>query len=385
MCYGLLFVNLSKIIFISFPILLLFMISDDLFTAFCSNRNIKDSTIKSYRSAILKYESFHKRSMKDLIDEAIKEDESLIPLKNRRIKTRLLDFRAFLLDSDLSIGTVRTYFSRIRTFYRHFEIELPYLNDISLNEEYLSSYGDLPTKNDIWRACDISSIAFRAVILFISSSGCAKAETLSLTIGDFIKATRDYHNGESIEEILQLLAGRGDIVPTFYLRRVKTNKFYHTFCSPEASHCIVKYLLSRKNLTLEDKLFDFTDSSLIYHFKKVNDKLDMGFVGRYRFFRSHALRKYHASNIGLSADYIDALQGRAKTKVHEAYIKTNPKKLKEIYMRAMHNVMVFEEWIEEHKDKHNFKNDDSSVVIENQVINIIINFTLDGMEYKVEK
>ena len=54
-------------------------------------------------------------------------------------------------------------------------------------------------------------------------------------------------------------------------------------------------------------------------------------------------------------------------------------------MGAMHNVMVFDEWIEEHKDKHNFKNDDSSVVIENQVINIIINFTLDGMEYKVEK
>ena len=356
------------------------MISDDLFTAFCSNRNIKDSTIKSYRSAILKYESFHKRSMKDLIDEAIKEDESLIPLKNRRIKTRLLDFRAFLLDSDLSIGTVRTYFSRIRTFYRHFEIELPYLNDISLNEEYLSSYGDLPTKKDIWRACDISSLDFKAVILFISSSGCAKAETLSLTIGDFIKATRDYHNGESIEEILQLLAGRGDIVPTFYLRRVKTNKFYHTFCSPEASHCIVKYLLSRKNLTLEDKLFDFTDSSLIYHFKKVNDKLDMGFVGRYRFFRSHALRKYHASNIGLSADYIDALQGRARTKVHEAYIKTNPKKLKEIYISAMHNVMVSDEWIE----RNDVKKEERSIVIEKQVINIVINFSLDGMDYRVE-
>ena len=226
LCYGLLFVNLSKIIFISFPNLLLFMMNDDLFTAFCSNRNIKDSTIKSYRSAILKYESFHKRSMKDLIDEAIKEDESLIPLKNRRIKTRLLDFRAFLLDSDLSIGTVRTYFSRIRTFYRHFEVELPYLNDISLDEEYLSSYGDLPSKKDIWRACEISSIAFRAVILFISSSGCAKAETLSLTVGDFIKATEDYHDGGSFDDILHSLENRRDVVPTFYLKRIKTNKFY---------------------------------------------------------------------------------------------------------------------------------------------------------------
>jgi hypothetical protein len=249
-----------------------------------------------------------------------------------------------------------------------------------LDEEYLSSYGDLPTKNDILRACDISSLDFKAVILFISSSGCAKAETLSLTIGDFIKATRDYHNGESIEEILQLLAGRGDIVPTFYLRRVKTNKFYHTFCSPEASHCIVKYLLSRENLTLEDKLFDFTHSSLVYNFKKVNDKLGLGFVGRYRLFRSHSLRKYHASNIGLSNEYIDALQGRAKTKVHEAYIKTNPKKLKEIYISAMHNVMISDEWIVENA----VRKEERPIIIERQEINIVINFSLDGMDYRVE-
>ena len=359
------------------------MISDYLFLGFCTNRNIKDSTIKSYRSAILKYESFHKMAMDDLIGEAIKEDESLIPLKNRCIKRRLLDFRAFLLDSDLSISTVRTYFSRIKTFYRHFEIELPYLNDIRRDGEYLSSYDDLPTKSDIRRACDISSLDFIAVILFISSSGCAKAETLSLTVGDFIKATEDYHDGGSFDDILHSLENRRDVVPTFYLKRIKTNKFYHTFCSPEASHHIVKYLRSRDKLSLDDKVFDFTDASLIYNFKKVNDSLDMGFVGRYRFFRAHSLRKYHASNIGLSKDHIDELQGRAKTKVHEAYIKTNPKKLKEIYMRAMHNVMVFDEWIEKYENMD--KKEDTNTVIENQVINIIINFTLDGMEYKVEK
>ncbi len=361
------------------------MLSKNLFEVFCSNRNIKDSTIKSYRSAILKYESFHKVAMKDLIGEAMRDEENMVPLKNRHIKNRLLNFRSYLLDSELSINTVKTYFSRIKTFYRHFEIELPYLNDIKFDGEYLSSYYDLPTRGDIRKVCSISSNAFRALVLFISSSGCAKAETLSLTVGDFVKASDEYHDGGSIDDVLECLENRRDVVPTFYLKRVKTNKFYHTFCSPEASHHIVKYLLSREDLSFDDKLFDFTDSSLIYNFKKVNDKLGFGFVGRYRFFRAHSLRKYHASNIGLSKDHIDELQGRAKIKVHEAYIKTNPRKLKEIYMGAMHNVMVFDEWIEEHKGKHNFKKDDSSVVIENQVINVIINFTLDGMEYKVEK
>ncbi|MGN0105804.1 integrase [Methanobrevibacter ruminantium] len=354
------------------------MLSKDLFEVFCSNRNIKDSTIKSYRSAILKYESFHKVAIKDLIGEAMMDEENMVPLKNRHIKNRLLNFRSYLLDSELSINTVKTYFSRIKTFYRHFEIELPYLNDIKFDGEYLSSYYDLPARGDIRKVCSISSNAFRALVLFISSSGCAKVETLSLTVGDFVKAIDEYHDGGSIDDVLNCLIGRRDIVPAFYLKRIKTNKFYYAFCSPEASHHIVKYLISRKGLSLDDRLFDFTDSSLIYSFKKVNDKLNMGFVGRYRFFRSHALRKFHASNIGLSAVIVDELQGRGKSKVREAYMKTNPIKLKEIYMGAMHNVMVFDDWIGE------CEKEDDCVIIENQVINVIINFSLDGMDYRVE-
>ena len=353
------------------------MMSEELLKIFCSNRNIKYSTLKSYRSAIAKYEFFHDMDMGSLMDEAIVEEDEGISLKNRKIKGRLLDFRSFLLDSGLAISTVRTYFSRIKTFYRHFEIELPYLNDIKFDEEYLSSYYDLPTRGDIRKVCSISSNAFRALVLFISSSGCAKAETLSLTVGDFVKASDDYHDGGSIDDVLNCLIGRRDIVPAFYLKRIKTNKFYYAFCSPEASHHIVKYLISRKGLSLDDRLFDFTDSSLIYSFKKVNDKLNMGFVGRYRFFRSHALRKFHASNIGLSADIVDELQGRGKSRVREAYMKTNPIKLKEIYMGAMHNVMVFDDWIGE------CEKEDDCVIIEKQEINIVINFSLDGKDFRI--
>ena len=317
------------------------------------------------------------------MDEAIVEEDEGISLKNRKIKSRLLDFRSFLLDSGLAISTVRTYFSRIKTFYRHFEIELPYLNDIKFDGEYLSSYYDLPARGDIRKVCSISSNAFRALVLFISSSGCAKAETLSLTVGDFVRATDDYHSGGSIEDILDELAIRKDVVAGFYLKRIKTGKFYYTFCSPEASFYIVNYLRSREGLSLDDKLFDFSDDSLMYNFKKVNDRLGMGFVGNYRFFRSHSLRKFHASNIGLSADYVDELQGRAKTKFHEAYIKTNLKRLKEIYMGAMHNVMIFDDWIEKYENKTVKSNGEGACVIEKQEINIVINFTLDGKDFRI--
>lgn len=46
----------------------------------------------------------------------------------------------------------------------------------------------------------------------------------------------------------------------------------------------------------------------------------------------------------------------------------------------MHNVMVSDEWIEE----NDVKKEERSIVVEKQVINIVINFSLDGMDYRVE-
>ena len=203
----------------------------------------------------------------------------------------------------------------------------------------------------------------------MSSSGTAKAETLSLTVEQFIQGTQEYHNGGSIETILDTLEKRRNVVPTFYLKRIKTDKYYYTFCSPEASNYIVKYLKTRQDLKLEDKLFDFTPSLLLTRFQEINDHMDWGFKGKYRFFRSHTLRKFHASNIGLSAEYIDSLQGRSKNEVHETYIKTNPERLKEIYKSAMKNVMIYKSTqIKE---------------VEKQEFNIIINVFLSGKEYNI--
>lgn len=39
----------------------------------------------------------------------------------------------------------------------------------------------------------------------MTSSGTAMAETLSLTVGDFIQATREYHHEGSLELVLETL------------------------------------------------------------------------------------------------------------------------------------------------------------------------------------
>ena len=163
------------------------MMSEELLKRFCSNRNIKCSTLKSYRSAIAKYEFFHDMDMGSLMDEAIVEEDEGISLKNRKIKGRLLDFRSFLLDSGLAISTVRTYFSRIKTFYRHFEIELPYLNDIKFDEEYLSSYYDLPTRGDIRKVCSISSNAFRRLFFSFQAVAVPRQKPFPLLLGILLR------------------------------------------------------------------------------------------------------------------------------------------------------------------------------------------------------
>lgn len=344
------------------------MYFNKLFEKFCRDRNIKESTVKGYDSALRAYENFQRKTIEELFKEARLDENERIPIKDRRIKKRLLNFRSYLLNSELSPNTTKTYFSKVKTFYLHFEFELPHLPQAKYEKIYETNYLDLPTREHIHEALLISPIDLKALILFMSSSGTAKAETLSLTVEQFIQATQDYHHGEPIEEILEILEKKDDVVPTFYLKRIKTDKYYYTFCSPEATKYIVKYLKTRPNLKFEDSLFDFTSSVLLKRFQEINDKMNWGFKGKYRFFRSHALRKFHASNIGLSSEYIDSLQGRSKNEVHNTYIKTNPDKLKDIYKSAMSNVMI------------NKNNNDS---IKKQEFTIVINIFLSGKEYNL--
>ena len=206
-----------------------------LFNKFCKERNVSDSTRTGYWSAIKKYENYHKQTMEELLKEALSEEESNVPLKERKIKQRLISYRTFLLNSNLSQNTVRSYFTKIKTFYEHFEIEIPHLPQAKYAREYETNYLDLPSKEHIRMALDISTLDLKAVILFMASSGTAKAETLSLSVKDFILATRDYHTNGSLNEILNQLNKKENIIPTFYLKRIKTDKWYYTFCSSEAT------------------------------------------------------------------------------------------------------------------------------------------------------
>lgn len=123
------------------------MKSNKLFQKFCRDRNIKSSTKKGYESALRLYEHFQEKSIEKLFNEARTEEKERIPLKDRKIKKRLLNFRSYLLNSKLSPNTSKTYFSKVKTFYLHFEFELPHLPQAKYDKIYETNYLDLPLKN----------------------------------------------------------------------------------------------------------------------------------------------------------------------------------------------------------------------------------------------
>ena len=309
-------------------------------------RNISDNTLTSYKTYIKEYSKVnHNMLMINLIKEAEQEEDEGIRWKHRKIKQRLMQYRAYLYDTH-AYSTAKSRFGKILTVYRHFDIEihkLPPINTRNDTTEHIS-FKDLPDKEIINEAINISNPLMKAIILFISSSGCARAETLSLTVNDFIQATSEYHSDTNIYAVLNQLKDRNDIIPMFKLKRIKTNKYYFTFCSPEASSSICNYLLSlNKKIRPDDPLFQISGQQFILSFKRINEKLNLGKVGKNNRFRSHMLRKFHSSMLfddGLSEEIIDSLQGRGKDSTHRSYFMDNPLRLRERYIEHMNAITI---------------------------------------------
>ena len=345
------------------------------FERFITERDIKEETIKGYRTSVNKYTEYYGMTLEELINEAIQEEDDKVPKRMRSLKQRLLQFRTHLIKEDeLEISTVKTHIGRVITIYNYFEVDIPQLPQLKDNEPELT-YLDLPNKKHIKEAVQMSGVRIGSLILFMASSGTGRSECSNLTVRDFIKACEEYYTQSDLMDILEELDGSLEpIIPTFNLVRIKTQKSYYTFCTPEAANKIIEWLLLKNELleengtklTMEDKIWDLNNRQINYHFQSINDTLDYGFKKKYRFFRPHSLRKFHASNIGLSAENVDFLQGRSKDKLHATYIKANPERLKELYISVMDNVTIG-------------KIDKKEIIHEDFTININLNFY--GQEY----
>ena len=285
-------------------------------------------------------------NLKNLIDEADLEEEMGLRVKNRTIKKRLEEYRIYKINSESSSGTMKRYFQLVKTFYRHHEITIPYIPPIQIKKDYHEKYEDIPKIEHLKKAIDTTdNLMEKAIILFMSSSGTAKNETLNLTINDFINATEEYHSNGNIKEIIEeiytkKLSNYSEIIPLFELVRIKTDYHYYTCCSDEATEIILKYLKTRKKLQYDSKLFEINREEFNKFFKRINDSNNWGKTGFFGFFHSHALRKFHATVIE-DKSLVDALQGRKRDLITESYYKQNPKRIKQLYLEVVHKLRIF--------------------------------------------
>ena len=137
-----------------------------------------------------------------------------------------------------------------------------------------------------------------------------------------------------------------DIVPTIHLRRQKTNKYYTTFCSPEAVREICTYLETRNDD--DPRLFKISYRHLTQLFVNYNRLLKLGTINETGILRMHMLRKFHASHLynaenGLSLDEIDSLQGRSKNTTRQSYYFNSTDDLKKKYIRNIDNVTILDQ------------------------------------------
>lgn len=357
-------------------------------------RELQPSTRRNYTNALTAYIEVTGKTLRELLDEAEEEEEKGVRWKKRKVKQYLIKYRNHLFQNYLKTSA-KQYLTLVKTFYTHFEIELqplPKVSEKNLKENPPIQFEDIPTRKLLKDCCNASKPVLKAIILFMSSSGCARMETLNITIGDFIEATSDYHHGGSITQILSELEEQDDIVPTFHIRRQKTNKYYYTFCSPEATKSIIQYLKSRvyycetkgTPLTMDSGLFHVNGRTFSRYFRRLNNSLSLGRKGNRNNFTSHMLRKYHATTLNnlpyFKDSEINFLQGRVPEKVTGIYLQQDPKILREKYIQCLNHLQVFWDATSITIESDEYK----KVVKENDNLKNVYNENMSKLE-KIEK
>ena len=285
----------------------------------------------------------------ELIEESIKETKAGLLISERRTGEYITKYKKFLNDKKFAPKTQAVAISTIKSFYMAFDMQLP--------SGLLKMRKSLPQKEnqnflnreDIKKlVANAKNLRDKAIILFMVSSGMARAEVLNLRIKD---VSFDNNN-----------------IGTVAIRRGKSQTDYITFVSPEATQAVRNYFEERnrdKDLKIkgnDDYIFvtyyngkndshkgkQLGGRTFLKNFHELGEQLGYGNGDFMIKSRSHALRKFFAStleNAGMPKNKIDFMLGHTPSGNDFAYFQTDIEKLKELYVKYL-PAITFERTIE---------------------------------------
>lgn len=326
------------------------MFDDPKFIEFGIIRDLKPQTMEFYGTVMTRYCRFTGLTPSELIEEAIAEEEAMVRMINRKIREYFVNHQIQLQSENLSRNYISKSISMIRTFYRHYGIELPYIPPLRRKTHQLITSQDIPTKENIRRAISYANPKYKAMILLMSSSGMGRAEIRSLTYGHLMKAYEPVglNDLSDMLEVVNILRENKDHIPTWNIKRIKTGMPYFTFSTPETTEALADYLewnISQEGnpKTPKSPLFSVHGKPMGGHgindyFQKLNELCGFGTRGRLIFFRSHAMRKYFATTLqknNVQQLVTDWLLGHVVKGTTNAYFKPDEKALRREYRRIV--------------------------------------------------
>lgn len=260
------------------------VINDKIFKAYANDKkNNSEKTMKEYRKTLDKFCKAIDKPLHEIIDElkmeqSVKEEE-IISKDNNKTLIRTLEFdvngpdstvkkyhhqfESYCLNRGNKNSTANKHIKRVRTILKANDIKLPKWD--FLKEE--PPKWELLEKDDIKFVLDECSIIHKSLILFMLSSGMRVGDCVTLTIGDFMEATRAFHDFIDAEDFID--NAPQDMMGFWSFEPGKTERYdikCKTFNSPESSNIILQNIrrlkneyYPRKRKRLEKKLKDETD------------------------------------------------------------------------------------------------------------------------------
>lgn len=309
-------------------------------------KNLKQSTKNGYKRAVEHFEKHTQQSLHETLTQAEKEETQW---KKSTLRTNLISFRREMYET-YKKDTAKGYYGKIISLLNYYEINIGKLPPINMgNDNRLKDSSELPSQETLKLCIELkNNNLLRSTTLLMSSTGLSPIDLLNLTIDDYLKSTRQYHQYYTHFNILNAIHEMKDkeVVATFKGNRQKTKTQYITFASPEAIKATNLYLLSRTDkLNIDSPLFKTSRRHLNKLFQDTNDQLGLGETSEgISCFSPKNLRSYHATQLeiaGMSDSRIDILQGRkTQSIIRRHYIKVNVDVLREEYIKCLPYLVV---------------------------------------------